>query len=252
MEGMDLTEEQRAALEGMPRAVRSAYLSRLERGLAVRVSPSDPWKGRCGARGERTGKPCGKLAGLGTKHRGYGRCKGHKGVEEGLPPWFGPFTEEEARANFVFGASDPGMNGKHGASRLVVNDDLEEIFGRYLDEEELAMMRVAMKDPVRLLSTVMGARAAALVRIQRYQRAQVVRNQGVTTPEVLASEALADRAATTIARLAEARKAFMEYERATDTHAALKTMLSKLSDDDFARLRADPAALAGLLGTGQG
>lgn len=234
---------------------RAEVEARVSSGLAVRVlEEGDPFAGRCGAArstfvvGEN--RYCRSRAGTGTDHKGWGRCYKHEGVEEGLPPWYGVVSRPVAQAGNP--AVVPGSSVSvptHGATALATRN-VREIFARYLDEEELALFDSAVRDPKDLLAVVMGVRSAALLRITKYTQMQRLRSGGVVTAETLAAEAMADRTSQTIARLAEARKAFLELEAGEKSSEKIRGILGTLSNEDFARLKRDPRAMAQLIAAG--
>lgn len=228
----------------LPPKVRKVAEKRLKLGLPVRTDPNEALAGRCGGQKSEFSpgsKLCERPAGWGTDHVGWDRCRDHEGVEEGLAPWYGP----KLHLRRVRSGGE-----RHGATTLAVAP-LEEIFSKYLEPEEIAVMRSAIHDPMTAISVVMGLRTTALLRIQRYLQAQRVRSKGVVTQEILAVESVADRAAQTIARLAEVRKGYMELEAMKDRDRAMTELLAGLSDDDFARIKSDPRAMAMLIGGGQ-
>lgn len=109
-------------------------------------------------------------------------------------------------------------------------------------------MQLAMADPVQLLGVVMGVRTAGLLRITKWLQNERIRLNGIITPTMLGAESSADKTAATIARLAEARKSYLELDQKEQTHESIRALLAGLSDEDFARIKADPRAMAELSG----
>lgn len=237
----------------IPRGERGVARAWVERGLPVRLDPGEAYAGRCGAACAPGAKHphCRRAAGWGTDHSGWGRCRHHEGVEDGLPPWYG-VADGELRSE-VTGGHVPGGEGvgspTHRATGLA-KGSVREIMSRYMDEEELAIFDMAIQEPKDLLAVVMGVRSAALMRIARYVQVQKAQNRGVVTQDLLGAESFADRTAQTIARLAEARKAYLELEAGEKSSEQIRGMLSHLSEDDFARIKADPQAMAHLIAAG--
>jgi hypothetical protein len=224
---------------------------RIVKGLEVRGDPSEPFAGRCGAsiRARDTGKSgfCARTAGWGTPRKSWGRCRDHEGMETGLPPWFGKIPPE-TRALIRTGMTSPNT---HGATFLT-KASISEIFSKFLSDDEAAVKQLTLADPGQLLGVVMGIRAVGLHRITKWLHNERCRLKGVVTTSLLGAESSADRTAQTIARLAEARKGYLELEQKEEAHNAIRSLLQGLSDDEYSRLKADPHLLGRLMGVVSG
>lgn len=224
---------------------------RIAKGLEVRGDPSDHFAGRCGAsiRARDTGKSafCSRIAGWGTPRKNWGRCRDHEGVEAGLPPWFGKIPAE-TRALIGTGMTSPNTH----RPTFLTEGSISEIFSKYLSDDEAVVKQLTLADPGQLLGLVMGIRAAGLLRITKWLHNERCRLKGVVTASMLGAESSADRTAQTIARLAEARKGYLELDQKEQAHDAIRSLLQGLSDDEYSRLKADPHLLGRLMGVVSG
>lgn len=230
----------------LPKRAQLEVRLRLSKGLGIRHDPDELYAGLCGALTTQ-GDYCKNTAGRGTKRKGWGRCKDHPGSEKGLAPWYGAIPE---KTMFRLGADIvPGKStrqGSHEATDLTRNS-LEDIFSKYLDPDEVQIMQLAISSPVELLGVLMGVRSAGLLRITRYiqdERRRV--GPGRVTPDLVGAEATADRTAQTVARLAEARKSWLELDQSSQTQEAFRDLLRRMSDEDLVRAKSDPRVIAAL------
>lgn len=244
-----------------------ALIEWIRAGKPVRQeTEGDQYAGRCGARVQQGGRGlgvyCRKAAGSGTTHLGVGPCHHHPLETRGdtsLAPWVGEVDPQQWRAITGHNASAPGGGGfptKHGATEALTMGEqaaktLTQHFEDALTDEDRAVYRsIDTSNPVALLDEVIRTQVLGLYRINKSisdtRRAYALAQKPCPAQATAASEAIATRIAQTVARLEEARFKFIELDRKEDALEGLADLLSGLSDEDFARISANPQLLTGL------
>lgn len=219
-------------------------------GLPVRTDPSDEYAGRCGG---KTGRGyCRLAAGFGTNHPGVGRCHHHPLKQEddpGLSPWVGEVPPEQWKSLIGANSGVPGLQGfqpEHQATELGTLS-FDELILKHFDGEEQQWYRAVPDDPVALLNVVIRMRMVAMGRVQRNLARVRAQNHGVAPADKLfAQEMLLDRIAGTIARLEEAKAKYIEAVDGNESRALLRDVIKGFSDEEFAAIKQNPAALAQL------
>jgi len=229
----------------------------------LRSEPQDAYPGRCAGEIIRKngseaapGDYCQRVAGWGTDHTGYGRCRHHGGdrFAKGLPPWVGEISPEEYRR--VTGGREKPSAVTHGANQLTRwKKTWHQWIEDFLPEEEVAVFNSIPTDPVTIIDQEIKFNRLMAARIHRYLKDQRMREYmdprlggHVRSLEVQQAEHQLVKISGALARLMEVRARFSELASKEQAGDYLSEMMNQLSDQEFKALSGNPGALLSLVG----
>lgn len=235
-------------------SVRERLETYVRQGGSVRQHMDDFLAGRCGARlvrgdSDNGGQWCQRGAGLGTDHKGLGRCSDHtdQPYSEGLPPWAGEIPDEKWR-EITGGRANPGEL-THGIAEIErARKTFEDQMRAALPDQDRQTYDSLSVEPVAIIDQDIKLNRTMAVRIWRFiKRRMQMAGPGATgqgDPKVRAAQATLIEISKVLARLMKTRLGYSELAEEKSRDDFMADLLSELPKAKFLEVAQNPAKLA--------